>query len=178
MPTPRPQIPQRAIDASRRLVGPARVLAPLARVLEIVGAVAALALAVVVAVRVGVIAGLVTAVVLALPAVWLHHAADAFADLVTLPDQLQAMRDGTPLVAITPKDLHPRALRRSGAGGAARTLLRTAKEVADAVGPASTVIEVATPTFWIWTATAAAAALALGAVAVIVLLVELVRAIL
>jgi hypothetical protein len=177
MPRPRPPIPQRAIDASRRLVGPARVLAPVARTLEVAGALAALVLAVVVALRVGLAAAAVTAVVLALPAVWLHHVAGAFTDLVTLPDQLQAVRDGTPLVGVTRRELHPRALRRRGAGGAARTLLRTAREVADAVGPASTAVEVATPTFWVWTATAAVAAVVLTVVAVVVLLVGLVRAV-
>jgi hypothetical protein len=171
---PTPQIPQRAIDASRRLAGPARVLSVTARLVMLVGGGAALVLALAVGARIGIVVGVVVGVVLAVPAVWLFHAASSLDDVATLPARLQAVRDGTPLVTVSRADLAPATIRRGGVVGAARTVVRTAREVGDAVGPAAAVVEVATPTFWIWTAIAAAAALVLGLVALVVAVVAIV----
>jgi hypothetical protein len=123
-----------------------------------------------------VVVAIVIAVVLAVPAWWLRHAGETFGDLLRLPQQLQGLKDGTAPVTVRPRDLAPGRLRRGGLVGAVRTVRTTVEEVADAIGPVSSVVEVVAPTFWLWTAAAAVIAVAAGLVATIAALVVLVTA--
>jgi hypothetical protein len=175
MPEPSADPPPRAIAAARRLVGPAKVLAALCRVLWIVAAVAGglfwleAFLPIVLGGPTwgeGVVA-LVALVVLAVPAWWLRHARETFVDVVGLPARLDALRGGRPRFSIESRD-DLRALRRGGVLDAARTIRTTVGEVADVLSPASTVIEVAAPPFWLWTAGAAVATVVLVLLAVVV----------
>ena len=159
----------------RRLVGPARILAGLAQVLCIIAAVAAIAfwLELVVAVDVGgvsavtVVAAAIGLVVLLVPAWWLRHARDTFRDLVVLPQRLETLSAGRPRFTIDSRE-DLRKLRTGGFVDAARTVRTTVGEVAEFLGPASSVVEVAAPPFWVWTATAAVATLVLVVLALTV----------
>jgi len=173
-------ISPRTVAAARRLVGPARVLDGAAQVLWVVAAIAAgltaLALAVAVwqseATALGVVVAVVLALLLFVPAFWLHHARGTFADLVDLPRRLEELGQGRPRFTIESReDLS--ALRSGGAINAARTIRTMVAEVTDFFSPASTVAEVATPTFWVWTGAATVATgvlslLALGSVVYLV----------
>ena len=107
------------------------------------------------------IGALLALVVLALPAWWLRHATEAFADLAVLPDRLDTLqRQGRPDLSIANRE-DLRQLRHGGVVNAARTIFTTVRELAAFVSPATTVIEVAAPTFWVATAIAAVATVVL-----------------
>ncbi len=166
------------IAASRRIVGPARVLRNVARVLSVIGLVGAFGLAaellVPLATRSGssaVVAVLVLVVLLA-PTAWLQKACGSFGDLIDLPDRLQSLQAGTAF-SVAPRDLFPSSLRSGGLRSGIRIIRTTVREVADAAGPASTVLEVVSPLFWAVTAAAAVAALVLPLVATLVGIVQL-----
>jgi hypothetical protein len=140
----------------------------------VVAVVGGLVLAATLALGFGEVAGVAAAVLVAVPGVWLHHAAGTLDDLVALPAQLQSLRDGTPVVRASRHELRPSALRRSGPVAAARTVARTVADVSDALGPAASVVELAAPTFWIWTAVAALLAPVVALVALVALVLLLV----
>ena len=164
------------MEPARRLVGPARALGALTKVGTVVAAVAGGLLWLELFVRPLLrgpgwplaIGALVALGVLALPAWWLRHATEAFADLAVLPDRLDTLqRQGRPDLTIGSRaDL--RQLRHGGIVNAARTIFTTVRELADFLSPATTAIEVAAPTFWVATAIAAAAAVLLAVLALTV----------
>ena len=161
------------MDPARRVVGPARALGALTKVGTVVAAVAGGLLWLELFVRPLlrgpgwplVVGALVALVVLALPAWWLRHATEAFADLAVLPDRLDTLqRQGRPDLTIASRE-DLRQLRGGGVVHAARTIFTTVRELADFVSPATTVLEVAAPTFWVATAVAAGATVVLAVLA-------------
>ena len=162
--------------AATRVVGPARVLAAAATVLlwiallsGIVISAALLAAAWGEGVAVG--AALVMAAVLLAPWWWLRHARSTFRDVIALPDRLRAMNEGISPFTVSKNELSPSSLRAGGIRNAVRTVRTTISEVSDFVSPASTVMEVVAPPFWLWTAVAAGAAIVLLVATPLVLLV-------
>lgn len=173
---PRRQVPEGAIVAATRVVGPARVLAGAANVLMWVALVAGAAISAALLAAawgegVAIAAALVIAAVLLAPSWWLRHARSTFRDVIALPDRLRTINDGTSPFTVSKSDLAPSSLRTGGIRRAVRTVRTTISEVSDFLSPASTVLEVVAPPFWLWTAVAAGAAIVLLAAAPLVLLV-------
>ena len=166
-----------AVALARRVVRPARLLAAVARlgfrVAAVAGGVLWCELFVPPLLRGsrpwGLLVGaLVSLALLGLPAWWLRHAGEAFTDLTVLPDRLGTLqRQRRPDLTIgSREDL--RRLRHGGLGGAARDVFKTVRELVDFVGPASSVVEVAAPVFWLVTAAAGVATVLLVVLAVTV----------
>lgn len=173
-------IPPRAIAAAQRIVGPARLLGGAFQVLWVAAAIAAgvIALALVVALwqaevsAAGYAAVAPLVIVVFVPAWRLRSARSTFADLSELPQRLQSFSDDGPAFTVTRDDLAN--LHRGGVLAAARTVRTTVSEVTEFVSPASSVLEVASPPFWVWTAAATVATVllvVLGVVATLYLVV-------
>jgi hypothetical protein len=149
---------QRAVDAIRRIAPAARALATACRVAGVGAAVAALALWAATGVRLltswpwGTAGAIVLALVLAVPALWLLHAAATLRDLAALP----AVVTTRPDVTLVRRGELAR-LRHGGLRQLVRTVRTTVAEYGDLVGPWRAAVEVAAPWFWVWTGAAVVA---------------------
>ncbi len=154
------QVPESVITAARRVVGPAAAVGRACRLLAIAAlaggstTAATIGLGAVGRTLAGLVVTVIAAVILGAPGWWLRQAGKVLAEVADLPDWLASATDVPRIPVRNRADLE--ALRDGGIVGAVRTIRSTITEVTDYLGPASSIVAVASPAFWGWTGVAAA----------------------